>query len=360
MHNSQNNAALVHAGTGAKWTAGSLTGGSSTDPQSYLLTTDCVGCHSNSAADTIITVSGARIPIVFNSVVPTNPLAGGNFYWVATAGGNDTTKGHNVRGISAADSNLAGPPGPPGAGCEPCHTTLTAAPVKPGGFAFVMNGGCEACHVARHHAPGSGSVVVGKDDGWFRFLGSTMEMAATNSNKTNAGVTGIEDPDWEQTSAANKHNVYKGTVNVYMSGGMGSGLADSAVGQVCVGCHQTFHRYMTDAGQYLITGSWIRHPADVVMPDADDFRGTPPTSTPAYNPIAPVAKQAIVAGDQNTPTVALGSDVVMCLSCHRPHGSPYPDMLRWDYRNDCKAWEGDGLHPNCGCLVCHTAKDDIL
>ncbi|RLA81698.1 MAG: hypothetical protein DRG33_00080, partial [Deltaproteobacteria bacterium] len=47
--------------------------------------------------------------------------------------------------------------------------------------------------------------------------------------------------------------------------------------------------------------------------------------------------------------VNLGTDQVQCLSCHRAHGSPYPDMLRWDYRN----WPGGGMN---GCAVCHTSK----
>ncbi|MFC1513206.1 cytochrome c3 family protein [Thermodesulfobacteriota bacterium] len=49
--------------------------------------------------------------------------------------------------------------------------------------------------------------------------------------------------------------------------------------------------------------------------------------------------------------------VVMCLSCHRAHGSEYPDMLRWDYNtmivNDEQGATGTG------CFVCHSSKDDF-
>lgn len=51
--------------------------------------------------------------------------------------------------------------------------------------------------------------------------------------------------------------------------------------------------------------------------------------------------------------VDLGVDKVMCLSCHRAHGSPYPDMLRFDYN-----MEAGGGTSTDGCFKCHTNKDD--
>jgi len=48
---------------------------------------------------------------------------------------------------------------------------------------------------------------------------------------------------------------------------------------------------------------------------------------------------------------------VTCISCHRPHGSPYPDMLRWDYANDCNTGNADTATEPCGCYSCHTTKD---
>ena len=74
-------------------------------------------------ANTIITSGDARIPIVFNTQVPTNPLAGGNFYWVVN---NGDVYGHNVRGLSSQDGNLAAAPGSVGCAAT-CHTSLTLA-----------------------------------------------------------------------------------------------------------------------------------------------------------------------------------------------------------------------------------------
>jgi len=41
----------------------------------------------------------------------------------------------------------------------------------------------------------------------------------------------------------------------------------------------------------------------------------------------------------------------MCLSCHVAHGSPYADMLRWDYGTMVAGGGGSG-----GCFTCHTQK----
>ncbi len=56
-------------------------------PDSHLLTEDCVGCHSSSGSETIVTLGNTRIPIVFNTTAyPSAPLAGGNFYKVSLGG----------------------------------------------------------------------------------------------------------------------------------------------------------------------------------------------------------------------------------------------------------------------------------
>jgi predicted CXXCH cytochrome family protein len=39
---------------------------------------------------------------------------------------------------------------------------------------------------------------------------------------------------------------------------------------------------------------------------------------------------------------------VSCLSCHRAHGTPYSDILRWDY--DTQTAGGGATY---GCLGCH-------
>jgi hypothetical protein len=65
--------------------------------------------------------------------------------------------------------------------------------------------------------------------------------------------------------------------------------------------------------------------------------------------VAPVARPD-PDNVSNTVVVTPGTDIIMCLSCHRAHGSPYFKMLRWDY----KGWPAGG--GTNGCNVCHTSK----
>jgi predicted CXXCH cytochrome family protein len=43
--------------------------------------------------------------------------------------------------------------------------------------------------------------------------------------------------------------------------------------------------------------------------------------------------------------------IVMCLSCHGAHATPYADILRWDYTEMVAGDDGSG-----GCVTCHTQK----
>ena len=87
---------------------------------------------------------------------------------------------------------------------------------------------------------------------------------------------------------------------------------------------------------------WIRHPTDIALPSTGEYGGYDPVNN--YSVEAPVAWL-----DPANPTRA--GAVVMCLSCHRAHGSPYPDMLRWDYNAMVAGGGGSG-----GCFTCHTQK----
>lgn len=349
MHNSQDGSAVAHSGTGAGWDDTNLTGGDSTASQVNLLVSGCVGCHSNSGSDTIVTIGTTKVPIVYNHSEPTLPLAGGNFFWVESSGDG---YGHNVAGISSDDASIGFyPPGSMDSVtlCFPCHYDLTDPP-RDNRFGWgVTNGGCEACHVPRHHANGT-NTVVGQAEGWYRFLGSTMERARYDQMITSRGVVGIEDDDWEQTVGSNDHNVYQGAVN-YGNGGVGPGLSQGAIGQICVGCHGKFHTpYGNGDGMTDTSGAWIRHPADVLIPDTGEY-----SDFDTYSPLTPVGVLNVTASDANFEVIDNSRNLVNCISCHRAHGSPNPDMLRWDYANECNT--NAGANAKCGCFTCHTAKD---
>jgi hypothetical protein len=277
------------------------------------------------------------VPIVLNFTEPTYPpdgsafssLAGGNFHWMISGG---DAFGHNVTGISEIDPRFPADLAPGGKsrppGCTSCHGTLADA-----------QSGCEGCHVPLHHLNTTATAFAGKEQGWYRFLGSVMQRY-DQAAPPPQGVVGIEALDWEQNPLATKHNTYQGK-----SGPYSSYLESGAIDQKCIGCHSQFHN------ETVANSAWIRHPVDVAIPDSGEYTGL---ST--YNPLVPVARQNVTLADAGFATVYRGSDMVSCISCHRPHGSPYPAMLRWGYRD----WPGNDqrtLQPAYdGCAVCHTSK----
>jgi predicted CXXCH cytochrome family protein len=330
MHNSQDGSSVFRDGDGTGWNgSGQLVGGAkSTTPADRLLVTSCIGCHSSSSGSTIINVGSSKIPIVYNTGgYPTQPLAGGNFYYVAQGGAANDVYGHNVYGISDPDENINEAPGNincGGYGFEglSCHYTLAEAPQ----LANFNKGGCEGCHFRTTHH---------EDNGSYRFLWA--------HESDDHYVDGVEDDDWEQETS-DDHNWYKGVDGPVYEDALD---VTHSISTFCAGCHHEFHRrdHITDQTSSPYS-PWKRHPTDILLPNSGEYAGyNPPT---AYSAEAPVGYT-----DPSTPT--RGTAVVMCLSCHRPHGSEYPDMLRWDY-SDMEVGT-TGAAANTGCFTCHRDKD---
>lgn len=327
MHDSQN-------GTGMA--TGELPAGDG-PPHPTLLTNSCLGCHSSSTSSTTYSLGGCEVPVVYYITgAPAEYLAGGNFYWVKT----DDTKGHNVFSDNPDDdlSQAPGKDAPSCSGSSSCHMNLDRNNSTGPEDGLKRRQGCTKCHMVSdtnrpkgfHHADDSGPVINGFP--WYRFLQG-------HHSGTGHGVSGIEDDDWQKTIAANDHNEYLGHEGDKTDGSYG--LSNHTVTGFCCGCHRLFHEQNELADG---SGSWLRHPSDAVIPDSGEY-----SSYTVYDPLVPVSRSSLgTVSDAVTP----GTDMVMCLSCHRAHGSPYPDMLRWDYNAMTAGGGGSG-----GCFVCHTEKN---
>ena len=333
MHYSQHGSVLAAWGSGG--------------PYQYLLINDCIGCHSNSSGNATI-VNGT--PMVLTSSAPAYPpdgsssstLAGGNFYWLVNGNGSydKDTLGHNVTDIPGVDKDgNNGNSAPGGTNCATCHDTNLLTPQTHSGRTY---SGCEFCHNVKHHADDS-STVVGETGGWFRFLNFCSYHPSTYQPDGFVGVKGIEASDWEQNPSSTGHNEYQGA--------SGSDTSHS-ISQYCAVCHGDFHDKPGESSDTGGSSPWLRHPTDYAIPNSGEYAYAFGASggTGTYDPLVPISRPDMTSFTAVSSQVRIGTDQVQCLSCHRAHGSPYPYMLRWDY----KSWPGSGTN---GCAVCHTSKD---
>jgi predicted CXXCH cytochrome family protein len=352
MHNSQDGEPM--AVVNGAWDGGPLSGMDAEMAFPGLLRAGCISCHSSDNDETIHVAGSSDIPIVRTTVPPSATLAGGNFYWAE----NGMATGHNV---TEDDGILLYGPGLPldFGGLDPaipgshghcagsCHNKLHN-PIRSGAAIE----GCRGCHFETfHHAdpgPFPGGVtntvppkLISGDysvDPTYRFLTGHHYWGRISGGVvvTAPGVyvEGVEDSDWEDTVSASDHNVYQGN-NTGVAGIVNS--VNRSISAFCAACHEHFYTETEHGG-------WVRHPVDENLPTAGEYAAYDYMT--AYSPEAPVAFE-----DADAP--AAGEGQVSCVSCHRPHGTPNDDMLRWDYTTMIAAGGGSG-----GCFTCHTTKDN--
>lgn len=308
-------------------------------PHQSLLTTTCIGCHtgSNRGGDTPFVFSvSAPLYDSYGIEVGTDTLAGGNFYWVTQAGGDN--RGHNVAGLAAADPGFSLPPGfeggrmaedgsIPGGGVWPAGQQVTCAGVY----------GCHGSHAENiptlaikggHHKGQSGHIIPAEP------------FAAESGYRMLVGVAGYEDPAWEYQPTSTRHNQYKGVDSPEV-------LTDlSTIGSMCARCHGQYHDGSGNVGS---RSPWVRHPTDYDMGNtaaASEYRDYGGSGVNAYQVGVPLA--SVDVSLVRTSVSFADDTIVTCLSCHRAHGSPWYRSLRWDYV---------GNPMGGGCAVCHTSKD---
>lgn len=333
MHNSQNNAPV---------TAGE---------KDNLLKFDCIGCHSSTTDQSIVNST----PIVWNiNSAPTQELAGGNFFYVASIDNSKDNFGHNVSGISPPDATLTRAPGDQLGCAESCHVSLAITNTNP------TNGGkngCEGCHLnVGHHVAHSDSILpqkgpIGGPGDAFRFLSG---HGGGVGNVNNGPDGAFEDPDWGATPA--EFNIYWTEPNPFL---VEDAKDPMPIARFCGGCHSQFHAFgeITSWGPVTNGGgsrdeaaggaSWLRHPNNVVIPSDGEYAIL---QNDPYNPDIPVARSFLGR------TAIEPGDSVMCLSCHKAHGSQYENMLRWDPAS--MDAHNDGSRTD-GCFFCHRGKDDL-
>jgi predicted CXXCH cytochrome family protein len=344
MHNYQNGQ-IVNAG----------------GPYPQLLNADCIPCHTETTSGNVDPVNSFGAPIVWSTTLPGGQgdgftTAGGDFYWVAQGGAEADKKGHNVAGIKAQDSNTGLTP----PGWDPAATpgVLADGQIHTGAPTWSTQlrcAGLYGCH-GNHSEADQTAAMRGAHHGNTGSSSTKAEnpTAVGGSYRFLGGINGLEKSDWNWDENATNHNEYFGvTSNINYAN-------KRTISYSCAQCHGVFHSQIDDA----TAGSpWLRHPTDIALPSdlTKEYRFYNPDGLPAgsgavagntdYSIEAPVARSTVptVSSKDVTP----GTDIVMCLSCHRAHGSPQNDILRWDYTT---MQVGVGT-TDSGCFTCHTTKN---
>jgi len=340
--------------------------------QERLLIAGCAGCHTT---DETGQTASSGAPAVLHSGGTTNNRtgpgatnAGGDFYWVKA--GYDA-KGHNVADFS--DVSQDGTIGLTPPGWDPSATS---------GFSFGQVAGGESswssqltcagkygCH-GNHTATTSLDAISGAHHnnadtgGGITATSASVADQIYNSYRFLAGIKGLEDANWEWSATSSTHNEYFGRndTNTERDDDETDSYAyTDTISFLCAECHGHFHsRIDSDA---TFGAPWVRHPTDILLPNSgefDDYNSDNGDNTPgSYSLDVPVARPAVPTNAQGssatidlTDTTGVTGAIVMCLSCHRAHGSEYDDLLRFDYT---QVTVGSGN--TTGCFVCHTDKN---
>lgn len=270
---------------------GGVTQNGQVDGRDNLLKGSCIACHTTASA------LGPRVD---------SDKAGGNFNQDTDAEIHNVDLINTLLGSQGADSPLGN--NPPGgsalggqlgcSGTDGCHGDPSATKNTITGF---------------HHSPPAGM---------YRFL-------YADSGGSNI-VTGEGDADWEGGAASStNHNIYASDTT-------------NGISTFCARCHGGFHGTANTGNASPFT----RHPTE------NDVTGDSATVVVNYEQ-TPFAFAPANFGSVSPTTAYTATNAkVMCLSCHKTHGSAYADLLRFDYTAiDVGSGTNDG-----GCENCHYSK----
>ena len=321
MHNSQNSTSM----------ASGLDGNPTADTFAHLTLSSCIGCHSGT--DSTATVGGAPSVTMSYTAAANDVSAGGSFgtsVWSASNTINDA-RVHNViiTGLTITADSV--------------HTNI------PGASAGMNNGvgantassltcaGVNGCHGTIDDVD-----ITDPDAGIRGFHHDATSPYRYLKITDGKNVTGEGSDNWEDGTGSlggasgTNHNVY-------------SASTTNGINKFCANCHPDFHGSGASSNTQDASLNWIRHPTDNEL-DSTDWDLEKVDIDYKRNPFA---WQTLDQNDPETayPTPANLADSgasVSCLSCHRAHGTPYADLLRFEYSG-----QSAGSTTTTGCLGCH-------
>jgi predicted CXXCH cytochrome family protein len=343
MHNSQNGTRMADQDT----------------PYGYLLRAGCISCHTGATSET----NSYTAPIVFHTTAPAgqganNTLAGGDFYWVATGYGGIDSKGHNVSGLATQEASpMNAPPGFDSGATSSFGFGTVGITWASNQLNCAGTYGCHGNHSALGDFPGIKGAHHGNTGGTATRAGQSGAPTTVGSSyRFLGGIRGLEQSQWNWNETASSHNEYFGVDDTSLRSQTNAAYVNKdTISFLCAECHGFFHSRIDDT---TLNTPWLRHPTDIVLGRGagTEYYSYNPDAANVYSLEAPVARPSVPATSSST--VAPGNysgdtgAIVMCLSCHRAHGSNQAHLLRWDYTTMIA---GTGT-THTGCFTCHTTK----
>jgi predicted CXXCH cytochrome family protein len=313
MHNSQDGA------------ANTLDGGPVND---FLTVGSCLGCHGDGTLAT-----GA--PDVFGAE-GVDMCAGGTFDDTQFP---DNTYVHNVTDITWTGDHVEDLTVTPGLDAGEAGQLGT---VLPSNLSCAGVTGCHGDHDATKTTSAEG--IKGYHHG------STAYRYCQIGTGAGTPIDGIGSPDWEAGGATTtNHNVYVAD-------------KDDGISAFCAQCHGDFHNEAATTGDTGGSSPFDRHPTDNLLASATGWDLSRVTIDHNANPFAFLRSDITAQGlDYDTLYATTwtgtldGLARVACVSCHRAHGSPYQDILRFSYATQ----QAGSTTVSTGCLGCHEKQRGI-
>lgn len=276
-----------------------------------LIGSGCPGCHTQNG-----------LPSAPQVDKTTNLSAGGSFDTTTIATTN--AKRHNVLDLNN-DSDTIETPGN--------NVDSVIVFTGPGELTCA---GAKGCH--GKHEPGMDS-DAGIKGSHHAPAGTTYRFLWIGTSSSPTAVRGVGETDYEVNVSDTLHNVY-------------SAHPTEGISTFCDQCHDEFHGETETGGP---DSPWQRHPTDYAL--FSGGAGWDSSLVDIHADDAPVGLIDI-SGKTTTTNYYTGGAIdttntaVICLSCHRAHGTVNNDILRWDYSTIQAGGERNA------CLSCHYLQSD--